>query len=69
MLALCDFVTPNESEAEGLTGIAVDRRRRCRTRRRRAAGPRRGAAIITLGENGALLQATVRADACTCLDT
>lgn len=53
MLALCDFVTPNESEAEGLTGIPVasvedaDRAAEALL----AAGA--GAAIITLGENGA----------------
>ncbi len=53
MLALCDFVTPNESEAEGLTGIPVasvedaDRAAEALL----AAGA--GAAIITLGESGA----------------
>lgn len=53
MLSLCDFVTPNESEAEGITGIPVtsvedaDRA----TEAFLAAGA--GAAIITLGESGA----------------
>ena len=53
MLALCDFVTPNESEAEGITGIPVasvedaDRAADALL----AAGA--GAAIITLGDNGA----------------
>jgi ribokinase len=54
MLALCDFVTPNESEAEGLTRIAVrslgDAERAADALL--AAGA--GAAIVTLGENGAL---------------
>ena len=54
MLALCDFVTPNESEAEGITGIAVatvaDAERAAADLIARGAG----AAIITLGENGAL---------------
>lgn len=54
MLALCDYATPNESEAEGLTGIAVetvdDAIRAAEALR--AAGV--GTAIITLGENGAL---------------
>lgn len=54
MLALCDFVTPNESEAEGVTGIAVqgpdDAARAAAALRARGAG----AAIITLGEKGAL---------------
>lgn len=54
MLALCDYVTPNESEAEGLTGIAV----RTVADATRAADALMqagvGTAIITLGENGAL---------------
>lgn len=54
MLALCDFVTPNESEAEGITGIAVhgpdDAARAAAALRAGGAG----AAIITLGEKGAL---------------
>jgi ribokinase len=54
MLALCDFVTPNESEAEGITGVSV----RTVADADRAAGALLaqgvGAAIITLGEKGAL---------------
>ncbi len=54
MLALCDFVTPNESEAEALTGIAVttpdDAERAADVLLARGVG----AVIITLGENGAL---------------
>ncbi len=54
MLALCDYVTPNESEAEGLTGIAVetvdDAIRAAEALRAEGVGT----AIITLGENGAL---------------
>ena len=54
ILALCDFVTPNESEAEGITGVPVASVEDAT----RAAGVflDRGvkAAIITLGENGAL---------------
>jgi ribokinase len=54
MLALCDFVTPNESEAEALTGIAVaapdDAARAAEVLLDRGAG----AALITLGENGVL---------------
>ncbi|WP_438996804.1 ribokinase [Candidatus Puniceispirillum sp.] len=54
MLALCDFVTPNETEAEGLTGIKVTSVASATQAAQalRAAGA--GAAIITLGENGAL---------------
>lgn len=54
MLALCDYVTPNESEAEGITGVAVHSVRDAE----KAAGvfldKGVGAAIITLGEHGAL---------------
>ncbi len=54
MLALCDFVTPNESETEGLTGVAV----KSADDARRAAdiflSKGVGAAVITLGEQGAL---------------
>jgi len=52
---LCDYVTPNETEAEGLTGIAVtspdDARRAADALLAKGAG----AAVITLGEKGALL--------------
>ena len=52
MVALCDYVTPNESEAEGITGISVNS---VDDAKRAAAvfvemGAR--AALITLGENG-----------------
>ena len=54
MLALCDIATPNESEAEGITGIAVTNLDSAK----RAAGALCargvGCAIVTLGENGAL---------------
>jgi len=54
MLGLCDFVTPNESEAEGITGIKVvsvaDAEAAAGALMDRGAG----AAVITLGENGAL---------------
>ncbi|MEM0936258.1 MAG: ribokinase [Pseudomonadota bacterium] len=53
MLALCDYVTPNETEAEGITGAAVasvdDAARAAAALRAQGAGT----AIVTLGENGA----------------
>lgn len=54
MLALCDFVTPNESEAAALTGLPVrsPAEAEAAARALRAAGA--GAAIVTLGPLGAL---------------
>ncbi len=55
MLALCDFVTPNETEASELTGIEITDTSSARDAA--AALLSRGvakAAIITLGENGCL---------------
>ncbi len=52
MLALCDYVTPNESEAEGITGVPVetpdDAARAADALMSRGVG----AAIITLGAQG-----------------
>ena len=57
---LCDYVTPNEHEAAALTGVAVasvdDARRAGDVFLARGAG----AALITLGEKGALLHAKGR---------
>jgi ribokinase len=54
MLALCDYVTPNETEAEALTGIAIV----TLDDAARAAGKLTAlgskAAVVTLGEKGAL---------------
>lgn len=54
MLALCDHVTPNETEAELLTGLPVTSLAEARAAAAalRAAGA--GAVILTLGEKGAL---------------
>lgn len=53
MLGLCDFVTPNESEAEGLTGIAVNCVASARAAATRLREMGAGAALITLGAQGA----------------
>ena len=54
MLALCDYVTPNETEAEALTGVAVVDVASA-TRAAEALLLRGvGAVIVTLGANGAL---------------
>ncbi len=54
---LCDYVTPNESEAEGITGIPVvtvdDARKAADALLAKGAG----GVVITLGEKGALLHA------------
>ena len=54
MLALCDFVTPNETEAEALTGIPVKTVDEARRAAENLLTQGARAAIITLGENGAL---------------
>ncbi|MGI9525464.1 MAG: ribokinase [Hyphomicrobiaceae bacterium] len=56
IFGFCDYVTPNETEAEELTGISVstleDARRAADALIARGAG----SAVITLGERGALLR-------------
>ncbi len=54
MLGMCDFVTPNETETEGLTGIAVETVDSAARAAKSLLNQGVGAAIITLGENGAL---------------
>ncbi|NSX56658.1 ribokinase [Parasulfitobacter algicola] len=54
MLSLCDYVTPNETEAEGLTGITVSTPQDAERAAKAILSRGAGAAIITLGENGAL---------------
>jgi ribokinase len=59
---LCDYITPNETEAEELTGIKVS----SIDDARRAAGNLLekgvGAVIVTLGDKGALLHTADRSD-------
>lgn len=54
MLALCDYVTPNESEAKALTGIAVTSVDDAKRAAQALLDAGAGKAIITLGEKGAL---------------
>jgi len=54
ILALCDFVTPNESETEALTGLAVKTVDEARNAADAFLDKGVGAALITLGEAGVL---------------
>ncbi len=54
MLALCDYVTPNESEAEALTGLPVTNVAEAEAAARALIANGAGAAVITLGGQGAL---------------
>ena len=62
VLALCDYVTPNETEAEALTGIAVGSLDGARTAADGLLARGAGAAVITLGAQGALYHAAGRSE-------
>lgn len=53
-LALCDIVTPNESEAEAITGLSVGSVDQAERAARAFLDMGVGAAILTLGEKGAI---------------
>ncbi len=55
MLALCDVVTPNATEAGALTGLAVDTREGAEEAAAALCAAGAGAAVLTLGATGALL--------------
>ncbi len=55
MLGLCDYITPNETEAEALTGISVQNADGARRAAEALCRCGVGTAIITLGERGAYL--------------
>lgn len=54
MLALCDYVTPNETEAETLTGLPVTNLAEAERAADALMARGVGAVIVTLGANGAL---------------
>lgn len=54
ILALCDLVTPNETEAEALTGIAVSGPDSAAAAAGRLLEQGAGAVVVTLGGQGAL---------------
>ncbi len=61
MIALCDWITPNETEAEALTGIAVTDIASAERAGRALLARGARAAIVTLGGDGALMLAEGRA--------
>ena len=60
MLALCDIVTPNESEAEALTGLAVTSVVEAEAAADALLARGVGAVVVTLGGNGALYRDRTR---------
>lgn len=54
MLSLCDVVTPNESEAEALTGLPVTTPAEAEAAAKALIARGAGSAVITLGSQGAL---------------
>ncbi|OZA02606.1 MAG: hypothetical protein B7Y02_16870 [Rhodobacterales bacterium 17-64-5] len=54
LLALCDYVTPNETEAEALTGLPVTSLAEAELAADALLARGVGAVVITLGGNGAL---------------
>jgi len=59
-LALCDFVTPNESEAEALTGLPVSTVADAERAADALLAKGVGAVVITLGDKGALYRDSER---------
>lgn len=55
IFALCDYLTPNESETEGLTGVAVKSVHDARKAAAIFLAKGVGTAVITLGEDGVLV--------------
>ncbi|MBA3448209.1 MAG: ribokinase [Pseudaminobacter sp.] len=60
--ALCDYLTPNETEAEELTGVKVSSLEDARRAADRLLAKGVGAVIVTLGDKGALLHTADRSD-------
>ena len=60
MLALCDFITPNETEAETLTGLPVTTLAEAEKAADALMARGVGAVIVTLGANGALYRDRTR---------
>lgn len=61
MLRLCDYLTPNETEAEALTGLPVRNAEEAATAAEKLLAQGIGAAVITLGEKGVFYRDAARA--------
>ena len=53
IFSFCDFITPNETETEGITGISVGSTREAEEASKELLRKGCSATVITLGENGA----------------
>ena len=62
VLGLCDYLTPNETEAEALIGMAVDGVEAARTAAERLLERGVGTVVMTLGARGALLHEPGRSE-------
>jgi ribokinase len=62
IFGLCDYVTPNETEAEGITGIQVSSPGDARKAADALLTKGVGAVVVTLGEQGALLHTANSSD-------
>ena len=68
MLALCDFVTPNESEAEGITGLAVRSAGEAELAADALLSKGVGAALVTLGAEGVVFKDADRSEHIPAMD-
>ncbi len=68
MLGLCDYVTPNETETEALTGVAVDSVDDARRASEVFLSKGVSAAVITLGDRGALFHSARQSELVPALD-
>ena len=68
VLGLCDYLTPNETEAEALTGLPVRDADEARAAAARLVARGAGAAVITLGARGALLHGGGRSELVPAVD-
>jgi ribokinase len=60
ILALCDYITPNETEAESLTGLPVTNLEQAVTAANALLARGVGAVVMTLGDKGALYHDATR---------